>query len=91
MCAAGAFRGVPASITATLRRARPKTMAALRPAAPPPMTTTSYDCSPTCRPLSQFLGLAGRSRTSPAVSNTGRDGSVTRGRPKPADWGGFQW
>ena len=42
MWAAGAFRGSPASITATRRLARPSTRAALRPAAPPPTTTTSY-------------------------------------------------
>src|SRR5436190_735199 len=36
MCAAGALRGAPASITATRRRALPSTKAALRPAAPPP-------------------------------------------------------
>lgn len=39
MCAAGALRGVPASMTATRRRARPSTSAALRAAAPSPMTT----------------------------------------------------
>ena len=32
MCAAGALRGSPASITATRRRARPSTNAALSPA-----------------------------------------------------------
>src|SRR4051794_5942359 len=42
MCAAGALRGEPASTTTTRRRARPRTRAALRPAAPPPITTTSY-------------------------------------------------
>ena len=42
MWAAVAFRGAPASITATRRRARPITNAALKPAAPPPTTTTSY-------------------------------------------------
>ena len=41
MCAAGAFRGLPASTTATLLLARPSTRAALKPAAPPPTTTTS--------------------------------------------------
>ena len=39
---AGALRGAPASTTSTLRRARPSIRPALRPAAPPPMTTTSY-------------------------------------------------
>ena len=42
MCAAGALRGAPASTTATVRRARARTSAAERPAAPPPITTTSY-------------------------------------------------
>src|SRR3954451_3291304 len=42
MCAAGALRGAPASTTRTLRRALDSTSAADRPAAPPPMTTTSY-------------------------------------------------
>ena len=42
MWAAGALRGAPASTTRTLRRARDRTRAADRPAAPPPMTTTSY-------------------------------------------------
>ena len=41
MCAAGAFRGAPASTTAPRRRARASTSAALSPAAPPPTTTTS--------------------------------------------------
>src|SRR3954447_22185811 len=40
--AAGALRGCPASMTATVRRARARTRAADRPEAPPPMTTTSY-------------------------------------------------
>ena len=42
MCWAGALRGSPASTTATRRRARARTRAADRPAAPPPITTTSY-------------------------------------------------
>ena len=42
MCGAGALRGAPASTTATLRRARARTSAADSPAAPPPITTTSY-------------------------------------------------
>jgi hypothetical protein len=41
MCAAGALRGAPPSITTTRRRARPNTSAALKPAAPPPTITTS--------------------------------------------------
>ena len=36
MCAAGAFRGSAASMTIARRRARPRTSAALRPAAPAP-------------------------------------------------------
>src|SRR5262245_66513916 len=40
--AAGALRGAPASITATVRRDRASIRAPLRPAAPPPTTTTSY-------------------------------------------------
>ncbi|GAB4003353.1 hypothetical protein GCM10029992_44680 [Glycomyces albus] len=39
--AAGALRGAPASTTSTERRARAKTTAPDRPAAPPPTTTTS--------------------------------------------------
>src|SRR5205085_11508841 len=50
MCVAAAFRSAPASITAT-RRALPSTRAALKPAAPPPTTTTSY------------LGISMRSRS----------------------------
>jgi transcriptional regulator with XRE-family HTH domain len=42
MRAAGALRGSPASTTATVRRARARTRAADRPAAPPPTTRTSY-------------------------------------------------
>src|SRR4051812_42308790 len=42
MCAAGALRGEPASTTTTRRPARVRTRAADRPAAPPPMTATSY-------------------------------------------------
>src|ERR1700755_3554514 len=42
MCPAGALRGCPASTTRTLRRDRASATAPLRPAAPPPMTTTSY-------------------------------------------------
>ena len=42
MWAAGALRGEPASTTRTRRRARDSTRAADRPAAPPPMITTSY-------------------------------------------------
>src|SRR5437763_17013396 len=49
MCAAGAFRGEPASMTTTRRRARPRTSAALRPAAPPPTIATSY--------LASFMAL----------------------------------
>jgi hypothetical protein len=45
MCAAGAFRGAPESTTTTRRRARPRTRAALRPAAPPPTMPTSYGAS----------------------------------------------
>ena len=41
MWAAGALRGSPASMTTTERRARVRTRAAERPAAPPPMTATS--------------------------------------------------
>jgi len=41
MWAAGALRGRPPSRTRTLRRARDRTSAADRPAAPPPTTTTS--------------------------------------------------
>src|SRR5664279_4439010 len=41
ICAAGELRGAPASTTATLRLARDSTNAADRPAAPPPITTTS--------------------------------------------------
>src|SRR6476661_3653063 len=41
MWVAGALRGSPAATTRTLRRARASTKAADRPAAPPPMTTTS--------------------------------------------------
>ena len=40
--AAAALRGFPASTTRTVRRARDRTRAPDRPAAPPPMTTTSY-------------------------------------------------
>src|SRR3954451_10309032 len=40
--AADALRACPASMTATVRRARARTRAADRPEAPPPMTTTSY-------------------------------------------------
>ncbi len=40
-------RGVPASTTRTLRRARDRTSAADSPAAPPPMTATSYRVMPT--------------------------------------------
>jgi hypothetical protein len=43
MFVAGALRGAPASITTTLRPARDKTKAADRPAAPPPITATSYE------------------------------------------------
>jgi len=43
MCAAGALRGEPASITATRRRALPSTSAALSPAAPPPTTTSEIE------------------------------------------------
>src|SRR6187401_916711 len=50
MWAAGALRGWPASITATRRRARPSTSAALSPAAPPPTITTS-------RSWLQFMGM----------------------------------
>nr|BFE29994.1 hypothetical protein GCM10010200_022450 [Actinomadura rugatobispora] len=42
MCAAGALRGRPSSITRTDRRARPSMSAALKPAGPPPTTATSY-------------------------------------------------
>ena len=42
MWAAGALRGAPASTTRTRRRARDRTSAADSPAAPPPMTATSY-------------------------------------------------
>src|SRR5690349_13709513 len=42
MWEAGALRGAPASMTRTRRRARDSTRAADSPAAPPPMTTTSY-------------------------------------------------
>jgi len=38
----GALRGDPASTTSSRRRARPRTSAALRPAAPPPTITTSW-------------------------------------------------
>ena len=38
----GALRGAPASITSTDRRARASISAPLNPAAPPPITTTSY-------------------------------------------------
>ena len=41
MCAAGALRGVPASMITTRRLARPRTKPALRPAGPPPMIATS--------------------------------------------------
>ena len=41
MCAAGALRGSPASMTMTDRRCRPSCRAAARPAAEPPMTATS--------------------------------------------------
>jgi hypothetical protein len=41
MAAAGALRGVPLSITTTERRERASISAPLRPAAPPPITTTS--------------------------------------------------
>ncbi len=47
MCDAGALRGCPASTTTTRRRARVRTSAADRPAAPPPMTATSYVLMPT--------------------------------------------
>src|SRR4051794_37370296 len=45
-CAAGALRGAPASTTATRRRPRLSTRAAERPAAPPPITTTSCSSIP---------------------------------------------
>ena len=41
MWAAGALRGVPASMTTTRRRARPSTSAALSPAGPPPTMAMS--------------------------------------------------
>lgn len=41
MCAAGALRGSPASMTMTERHCRPSCKAAARPAAEPPMTATS--------------------------------------------------
>jgi hypothetical protein len=43
---AGALRGVPASTRTAVRRARTSTRAALRPAAPPPTTRTSYSFMP---------------------------------------------
>src|SRR3954451_12307919 len=43
MCVAGALRGEPASTTSTLRPARARTRAPDSPAAPPPMTATSYE------------------------------------------------
>ena len=41
LLAAGALRGAPESTTSTRRRARDRTRAADRPAAPPPMITMS--------------------------------------------------
>ena len=48
MCAAGALRGSPASMTMTERRWRPSWSAAASPAAEPPMTATSQ-CRSTVR------------------------------------------
>src|SRR3712207_1749201 len=42
MWVAGALRGAPESTTRTRRRARARTRAADKPAAPPPITATSY-------------------------------------------------
>ena len=64
----GALRGSPASTTRTLRRARDRTRAADRPAAPPPMITTSYLFMP------QGWSRVRRSPTNVAVSgNRGSD------------------
>jgi hypothetical protein len=41
VASAGALRGVPLSITTTERRERASISAPFKPAAPPPMTTTS--------------------------------------------------
>src|SRR5664279_575157 len=62
MWVAGALRGLPASTTRTLRRARDSTKAADKPAAPPPMTMTSY------RFMSQGWRRAAGSPTNVAVS-----------------------
>ena len=42
-CAAGALRGAPSPQTRTVRRARPSTSAALKPATPPPAIDDTHD------------------------------------------------
>src|SRR5664279_5648768 len=90
MWVAGALRGLPASTTRTLRRARDSTKAADKPAAPPPMTMTSY------RFMSQGWRRAAGSPTNVAVSGKsesdepggrhfgGEDGRRTRAGRAPA-------
>src|SRR5690349_10050200 len=54
MCAAGLLRGSAPSTTSTLRRALVSTRAALSPAAPPPMITTSCPMAQQCGRQSSF-------------------------------------
>src|ERR1044072_1687310 len=83
MCAAGPFRGEPASITMTRRRALASTRAALKPAAPPP--TTAMSTVVVCMPRgchqsfaqATFVAVSGKQRLawrsmaegSPAIPN----------------------
>ena len=84
MCAAGALRGSPASTTTTRRRARARTRAADRPAAPPPITTTSYSfMAPACavRPESTTIVAIPGNRASEMTPMS--DDAHDRGGPRP--------
>jgi hypothetical protein len=90
--AAGAFRGAPASTIATRRRARDSTSAADSPAAPPPITATSYAPMPSTLVLVSSLAcgagpmragcflreLEGRALTVPAEPTTPVDSAAAR-------------
>jgi hypothetical protein len=73
MWAAGAFRGFPASIITTRRRARPRTRAALDPAEQPPTTATSS--LGTSRGITSYFQVTTIRVASPA----GAPGEVERG------------